>query len=119
MIRIIETVDESVLEVEIEGELTRNDYDRLEKAIENKLSESEKVNMLCRIIEFSGITAKAVLSDFKLLAKYYAKIEKIAIISMKDWAEWVAKLGAVLPMEVMYFDADETDMAWKWLLKNS
>ena len=119
IIRILETIDKSVLEVEIEGELTKEDYDRLEKAIESKLSESGKMNMLCRIIGLSGITAEAILSDFKLLAKYYDKIEKMAIVSTKEWAEWVAKLGAVLPMEVIYFDADETDMAWQWLLKNN
>jgi len=119
MIRILETIDKSVLEVEIEGELTKEDYDRLEKAIESRLSESGKVNMLCKIIEFSGITAEAILSDFKLLAKYYDKIEKMAIVSTKQWAEWVAKLGAVLPMDVMHFDPDETDNAWQWLLKSS
>ncbi len=118
MFRILEPVDKSVLEIEIKGEVTKEDYDRLENAIESKLNESEKVNMFCRITELSGITAEAILSDFKLFAKYYDKIEKMAIISTEDWAEWVSKLGAVLPMEVMHFDPEDEELAWQWLFKS-
>jgi hypothetical protein len=117
MLEIKETVDKSMLEIEVKGEVTKEDYDRLEKAIEKRLSETDKVNMYCKIIDFSGITAEAILSDFKLFAKYYNKMEKIAIVSDKEWAEWVSKLGAVLPMEIMHFDTDEKEMALRWLMK--
>jgi hypothetical protein len=117
MLEIKETVDKSMLEIEVKGEVTKEDYDRLEKAIEKRLSETDKVNMYCKIIDISGITAEAILSDFKLFAKYYNKIEKIAIVSDKEWVEWVSKLGAVLPMEVMHFDTDEKEMALRWLMK--
>lgn len=117
MFKVMETVDKSVLEIEVKGEVTKDDYDRLEKAIEKRLSESEKVNMYCRIIEISGITAEAILADFKLLAKYFSKIEKMAIVSGKEWTEWISKLGAVLPMKIMHFDVDEKELAWRWLLK--
>lgn len=117
MLEIMETVDKSVLEIEVKGEVTKDDYDRLEKAIEKRLNESEKVNMYCSIIEFSGLTAEAIFSDFKLFAKYYDKMEKMAIVSGKEWTEWVSKLGAVLPMEIMHFDVDEKEMALRWLMK--
>lgn len=117
MFKVMETVDKSVLEIEIEGEVTKEDYERLDKAIEKRLSESEKVNMYCRIIELSGITAAAIISDFKLLAKYFSKIEKMAVVSDKEWTEWVSKLGAVLPMEIIHFEVHEKELAWRWLLK--
>ena len=117
MFKIKETVDKSVLEIEVDGELTKEDYDRLEQSIEKRLTESDKVNMFCRIIELSGMTAQAILSDFKLFAKYYGKIEKMAIVSSKEWTEWVSKLGAVLPMKIIHFDEDEQEKAWRWLLK--
>lgn len=118
MFDILETVDKTVLEIEIDGEITKDDYDRLDQAIIEKLKETEKVKLFCWIKDLSGITAEAIISDFKLLVKHYTNIEKMAIVSTEDWIEWVTKLEAVLPMEVKYFDNDEKDLAWKWLMKS-
>jgi hypothetical protein len=116
MFKIHETDDKSLIELEVKGDLTKEDYDRLEEAIVEKLKESEKVNILGRITELSGMTAEAILADFKLLVKHYSSIEKMAVVSSKEWVEWVSKLGAVLPVEIKYFDVDESDLARNWLM---
>ena len=115
MFTIYPTDDERVIELEIKGDVTKEDYALLEDAIKEKLKEMEHVNLLCRITEFSGITAQAVLKDFKLFIKHYSNIRKMAVISTKDWIEWMTKLGAVLPVEMKHFELDDYDQAQRWV----
>ncbi len=115
MFKILETAVDSVIEMEVEGEVTAEDYEVLEEAIKDKLKETDQVNILCRVKELSKITAQAILEDFKLGVKHYKNIGKIAVVSSEDWTEWITKLSAILPVESKHFDTEEIDEAWSWV----
>ena len=115
MFRILESGVNSVIEMEVKGDVTKDDYERLEEAIKEKLKETDKVNILCKITELSSITAKAILADFKIGVKHYRNINRMAVVSAKEWIEWWSKLGAILPVEIKHFNTDEIDQAWNWI----
>ena len=115
MFKILETTIDSVIEMQIEGEVLAEDYERLEAAIKEKLEKTDKVNILCRVKELSNITAGAILEDFKLGIKHYKNIGKIAVVSSEDWTEWVTKLSAILPVETKHFNMEEIGEAWSWV----
>ena len=117
MFRILETDVESVIELEVKGDVTKEDYEKLEEAIKQKLDQTKSVNLLCKITELSSVTAEAIIKDFKFGVKHYNDIEKMAVVSSKNWVQWMSKLGAVLPVKLKHFEPNQIDEAWQWVKK--
>ncbi|EEG76200.1 SpoIIAA family protein [Dethiobacter alkaliphilus] len=115
MFRILETDVESVIEFEVKGDVTKKDYEKLEEAIQQKLAQTNSVNLLCRITELSSVTAEAIIKDFKVGVEHYKNINKMAVVGSAEWVQWMSKLGAVLPVDIKHFEPHQIDEAWEWV----
>ena len=108
-----------LLEVTINGKITRDDFVNLINTIETPLAEWSDIRVLKRIDKISGIEFGALVEDFKFAwnnFKHIKKVKKVAVVTNLDWLENVSEaLAGLFSIEVKVFEQDEMDQARSWL----
>ena len=110
----------NVMEVHLNGTLTKEDYARFVPDTEELIREHDKIRLLIILDGFQGWTAGGLWEDIKWDAKHFNHIERIAVVGEKKWQKWMA--GFCKPFttaEVRYFDEEETAQARAWLQGNA
>jgi hypothetical protein len=117
MIEFIPIPADNVIGVRIAGKMEKADIDKTAKAIEEKLTIYDKVNIYAEIESFEGITLKALVADIKFAVPHLRDFEKKAVVSEKHWIENLVAIGDKLfpSVEVRHFAFDQKDEALKWV----
>jgi hypothetical protein len=111
-----EMVHGKILEVDLHGRLTREDYEKLGPSIEGLIREQGKICILVTMREFDGWDAGAFWEDLKWDAKHFNDIERLAIVGEESWHKWMAGFcKAFTTAEVRYFTLNQLDEAHAWL----
>ncbi|MGM8365810.1 STAS/SEC14 domain-containing protein [Virgibacillus sp. W0181] len=115
MIDIISADHSPVIEITINGKITKSDMDKFEELLSKKVTEQERINLLLIAENWSGITPKGFLEDMKM-TKHLNSIKKAALVSDKTWIKAGAKLENLFPgIQVDYFTPDNKSAAIDWL----
>lgn len=105
----------NVLGYEVEGKLTREEFDALAKEFKMVVAEHGKVRLLIRIPEMPAVEFGAVAEDLKL-SPYARDIERYAIVGDTAVAEWAEKIGdPLISGEIKHFEGSQYDEAWRWV----
>lgn len=121
MITVTPVTAEGILEIELSGTLTADDYrDTLIPAMDEAAASLGRLRLLLRFGgDFSGFTARAAWADAKLGMRHWSGFERIAVVTDTDWIEnMVQVMGFVMPGAVETFDGDELDEARRWLTES-
>lgn len=114
----LRSTEPKVLEIEITGKLTIEDYESFVPEIEMQMK-SGKIRILLELIDFHGWTAGALWEDTKFAAKHFNDIERIAIIGDKYWERGMAVFcKPFTTATIHYFDFSEMDKARSWILQS-
>jgi hypothetical protein len=106
----------NVMEVHLNGTLTKEDYARFVPDTEALISEHDKIRLLVILDDFHGWDAGALWEDIKWDAKHFNHVERIAIVGETKWEKWMT--GFCKPFttaKVRYFDQGEIVAARSWL----
>jgi hypothetical protein len=113
-------VDEEVhgrlMEVDLHGKLTREDYERFVPETERLIAEYGKIRMLITMHDFHGWDAGALWEDVKWNARHFNEIERLAVVGEMTWHKWMT--GFCRPFttaKVRYFTHDQLADARAWL----
>lgn len=106
-----------IVTLSVFGKLTGSDYRAiLLPAMEEAIEELGQLRCLIDLSEFTGLDFSAFWEDLKFGLGNASHMEKIAIISDRQWVEWAAKAGGlVTPAKIQAFDATERLEARRWL----
>lgn len=116
MVREVENQKNSnVLGFEINGKVTGEDVEQVERAIENKLQTNDKVRIYTEIKDHDGWSFSGFFKDLKQKMKYAGKIEKAAIIADDDWKASAESSDLFASGEVERFDLSQSQQAKEWL----
>ena len=117
MIELIPLPVDNVIGVRLSGKMEKADIEKTSKAIEEKLTVHEKVNIYAEIESFDGISFEALVADIKFAFPHLRDFEKKAVVSEKHWIERLVVIGDKLfpSVEVRHFSFDEKDEALKWV----
>lgn len=116
MIDQLPSISDKVLGFKMSGKLHDEDYKKFVPMIDAAAAKEGKVRLLAQFHDFHGWDMHALWDDIKFATTHCTKIERIALVGDKTWEKWMAKVCKPFTMaKLKYFDASETDAAWKWL----
>jgi hypothetical protein len=105
-----------VIEVELTGKLTREDYEAFLPEVEQRLKEYGKVRVLMRMHDFHGWRLAALWQDIKFDMHHFRQFEKIAMVGEKRWQEWMSTICVPFTTgEVRFFHSDQLEAAREWV----
>ncbi len=120
MLTLISDLPTSVVGVEVHGNVTAEDYERvLVPAVD--AARTASVDGKVRILYVLGhespdYTAGAVWEDTKLGLAHLRMWERIAVVSDTDWVKHaIHGLGWAIPGEIKVFASDELGDARRWV----
>lgn len=116
-VRLLDS-DPGIVAFEIDGMMTMADIDALKPGIDAALAGGGPVNALARIRNYGGFTpdmlTQRAVWDMKL--SILKNLRRYAIVGGPPWLGMMTRsFGAVMPMDIRFFEADDEDQAWAWL----
>ena len=111
-----EEVHGKVLEVDLHGKLSREDYERFVPESEKLIQKYGRIRILVTMHEFHGWDAGALWEDLKWNARHFDQIERLAIVGEKTWHKWMT--GFCKPFttaKVRYFTLEQLAAARAWI----
>lgn len=121
MIQQIDLNSENVMAWRIEGKIDQGEYAPLVKSIENKIDAADKLNVYVEIPKMPGITLPAIWEGLKSglanLWKYNNKLNKVAVVTDKDWMQNMTEIENRLfrGIDERSFPMEEAEEAKKWV----
>lgn len=105
-----------VMEIHLNGTLTKEDYARFVPDTEEMIRQHEKINMLIMMDDFHGWDAGALWEDIKWDAKHFNHVERIAVVGDQKWQKWMTTFcKPFTTAKVRYFDHGQVPEARAWL----
>ena len=112
---IDEVVHGRVMEVDLHGKLSREDYERFVPETEAMIREFGKIRMLITMHDFHGWDAGALWEDMKWNARHFSEIERLAVVGENTWHQWMTKFcRPFTSAQVRYFTAEQLEAARAW-----
>jgi hypothetical protein len=116
MIEQLSSPSDKILGFKMSGKLHDADYKSFVPLIDAAVAKGGKIRLLAQFHDFHGWDLHALWDDIKFSTTHCTQIERIALVGDKKWEEWMAKVCKPFTMaKIKYFDAADTDAAWKWL----
>jgi hypothetical protein len=119
-IQITEDNGGKVLVLHISGKLVKADYEQFVPEFERLLEQHGKLRVLFDMSDFHGWEGSAVWEDIKFDIKYFADIERLAMVGNKKWQHGMATFfKPFTKAKSRYFDRADTAEARKWLVEDT
>lgn len=118
MITIIKDLPENVLGIETEGDISKEDYERVVLPIMNEIAaRKDEINYLVVLkTSVADFSAGVWWDDFKLALKHFNKWNKIAIVTDQESIKRITDIfGFAFPGDPKGFKLSEYDQALKWV----
>ncbi|MFC0472595.1 STAS/SEC14 domain-containing protein [Halalkalibacter kiskunsagensis] len=107
---------DTVMEVVVNGKITKEDIEEFETEFKQELTQNHKENLLIAVHEIEGCSMQAIIEDLKFSAKHWKEFQKIAVFTDKKWIEVSSKLSNFVPgVDVKHFEFGERERALAWL----
>lgn len=104
------------LEIDIEGELEKEDYLDFTPLAEARIEQFGNINLLIRLSGFHGWSPAALWEDLKWDASHYADVDRLALVSEDEDEKWIATVSRPFTgAEVKHFVVDDIDRARHWV----
>ncbi|MDR3401531.1 MAG: STAS/SEC14 domain-containing protein [Chthoniobacter sp.] len=105
-----------VMEIHLNGTLTKDDYERFVPDTEALIEQHDKIRMLVVMDDFHGWDAGALWEDIKWDAKHFNHVERIAAVGDKQWQKWMTSFcKPFTTAKVRYFEHHQMPEARAWL----
>jgi len=115
MFKILDQTRNELVALKIEGQIKREDYDKLDALLRKTEKENAHVDMYIEINDIEGITAEAMWADIKTYFKNAKDYRKVAVIGNDGFSEKAAKTAnPFVKAEIKYFSGDQKSTAMEW-----
>ncbi len=118
MIEYREFPETAVVELRVDGRVTRDAFEQISTQLEAFIIRHGKVRILEVIDHFGGIDASVLWDDIKFSLRHLNDFSRVAIVTDKRWIEiWTKATSRLVKCEVGLFHQDEIDDARAWLIR--
>jgi hypothetical protein len=116
MIEYSEVPETNILEITVDGKVTREEFDEVAARMTAMIERHGEVRLLEVVRDIGGIEPSALWEDFKFGPKHLKDISHTAVVGDQKWLEWATALvKPFLSAEVRFFRLDQIDEARRWL----
>jgi hypothetical protein len=106
----------NVLQFELTGKLTHEDYQKFVPAAEKLIEQHGKVRILLIMRDFHGWEMAAMWDDLKFDVKHFSQIERLAMVGDRAWEKGMSVFcKPFTTAKIRYFDISDLDEARKWI----
>ena len=106
----------NVMEVHLNGKLTKEDYARFVPDTEELIRQHDKIRLLVMLDDFRGWNAGGLWEDIKWDVRHFNHVERIAIVGEKEWEKWMTNFcKPFTTATVRYFEQGEVAEARAWV----
>ena len=107
-----------VVEIEVEGRISREEFDHVAARLEAFIASHGKVRLLEVIRDFEGIDARAFWDDLKFSLRHLNDFSRCAIVTRAKWIRaWSNVVGSIYHCELAHFEPHQIDEARAWLVR--
>src|SRR5438477_3864179 len=108
-----------VLEVQVSGKLTHEDYQHIVPEFDRLIKAHGKLKILFEMLDFHGWEASALWDDLKVDVKHGGDIERLAMVGDKKWEKGMSVFcKPFTSAKIRYFDVADVEKAREWLRGN-
>ncbi|MGN1401376.1 MAG: STAS/SEC14 domain-containing protein [Bacillus sp. (in: firmicutes)] len=119
MLKILPSVVDTVIAVEFSGKMTEEDAQVLDRYIAERFGEEKPFHLLAIVNDLDGTSLMGMVKGLKFDFKRMGQMNKIAVVSEKNWIKNLTDVGDYMPnLEMKHFLPVEIDDAWQWLKTN-
>ncbi|MDQ2878328.1 MAG: STAS/SEC14 domain-containing protein [Pseudomonadota bacterium] len=105
-----------VIEITVDGAMTRADYDAVVAAIESAMTRHGKVRMVEIIRSVGHIDSSIWWRDVKWGFTHMGSIGRCAVVTDKGWIGSITRaVGALMPAEIRVFPLADLEEARGWV----
>ncbi len=113
---ITEAENGKVIEIELSGKLTAEDYEQFVPLAEQRIQQFGKVRMLVVMQDFHGWEAGALWDDIKFDVKHFNDIERLALVGESRWEKGMSVFcKPFTTADIKYFEHTELAAAREWI----
>lgn len=118
MLTITDQQQGNIIEVSFSGEISVEEYQKVNRLIEKHKEEYGHIHMLLQLNDFMWDSVEAMIEDLKLSLTYFSDFKKLAIVSNKQWIKFSAEvIDELIPsIDMKMYDFAEISEARGWLL---
>ena len=103
--KLTESAGGRVLELQVSGKLTHEDYKQFVPEFERLVKEQGKIRILFEMTDFHGWEFAALWDDIKFDARHFSHIERLAMVGDKAWEKGMSKFcQPFTTAKIRYFD---------------
>ena len=107
-----------VVEIAVEGRISREEFDDVAAKLEAFIAIHGKVRLLEVIHDFEGIDASAFWDDLKFSLRHLNDFSRCAIVTRAKWVRpWSKLVGSIFHCELAHFEQDKIEEARAWLVR--
>lgn len=117
MVTIKEHPNTNMFEFEIDGKITKEDFDMVLEKLDPLIEEHGKVKLIEVVKNLGSIEPSALWADLKWAPRHLNSFSHIALVSDEKWVQRIAgPLTKFIPGEVRLFHLDELEEARAWIV---
>jgi hypothetical protein len=115
-IQLTEKNGGKILEVQVSGKLTHEDYQHFAPEFERLVKQHGKIRVLFEMVDFHGWKAGALWDDLNFDLKHFSDIQRLAMVGDKKWEAGMSVFcKPFTTAKISYFDSAQSAAARSWL----
>jgi len=116
MITYLTDPTHGVVELTVDGGITRDDYDRVVAEMEGAIDRFGKLRLIEIIEDVGGVDSAIWWRDIKWAYHHVRDIARCAVVTDRGWIGSITRaVGALIPAEIRVFPIAELEAARAWV----
>ncbi len=116
MLNLNQLDNTNTVEIIVDGNVTREEFDNIISQLELLIEKHGKIKIIEIIKNLGKIELSAIWEDFKFAPKHLKDLTHVAVVADQQWIEWMSKLAnPLIKAEVKTYTLDQVDEARHWI----
>jgi hypothetical protein len=105
-----------VIEITVDGKISRQEFDDIAARLEAHIARHGKVRLLEEVWSLGGIDPGTFWADLKFTLRHLNDFSRCAVVTDRRWIEWLAKgVDHLIACEIRHFPPEQIEAARRWL----
>lgn len=110
----------NIIELVVDGKLSRAELDEIAQKLETAIEQHGKVRLLEDVRGFGGIEPSALWENIRFSLRHLSDFSRVAVVGDTTWVEWLTRAAKPLVRgEVRYFERARIEEARRWLREDA